>query len=172
MVYALIGLILAVIIIANFIIRTYSDFIELKILRDSCLDSLEGALIKRYDVMEEIINASKGYVEDENRFIVKLLQAKMLPIIQKLEVEKDLTSELKILLNEACDNEILVSSKEFMALRIKLAKSEKAIYEALTTINTRSKEYNFKIAEFPNSIVAKLAKAKRMPIYKLDFITR
>jgi LemA protein len=171
-IYALIALVIGVIIIANFIIRTYADFIELKTLRDSCFGSLEGALIQRYNAMEEIINYSKGYIDDENRFIVKLLQIKMLPINQKLEVEKDLVSELKVLINEACDIPELASSKEFTELRIKLAKSEKAIYEALNVINTRSKDYNLKITDFPRSIVAKLAKVSKMPCYKIDFVTR
>ncbi len=172
MIYALIALVIGVIIIANFIIRTYADFIELKTLRDSCFGSLEGALIQRYNAMEEIINYSKGYIDDENRFIVKLLQIKMLPIGQKLEVEKDLVSELKVLLNEACDIQELAESQEFTNLRIKLAKSEKAIYESLNTLNTRSKEYNLKIADFPNSIVARLAKLQKLPAYRIDYVTR
>ncbi len=172
MIYAMIALVILVGIVSNYIIRTYSEILELKTLRNSCLESLEGALIQRYNAMEELINFAKPYINDENRFIVKLLQIKMLPINQKLEVEKDLVSELKVLINEACDIPELASSQEFTDLRIKLAKSEKAIYEALNIINTRSKDYNLRISDFPRSVVAKLAKVSKMPCYKIDFVTR
>ena len=85
--------VLIIIIIVNFIIRTYNDIAELKELRTSAFDNLGFSLNKRYNDIEDILNFCKQYITDENRFVVKLLQIKLLPVEQKLEVENDLIKD-------------------------------------------------------------------------------
>ena len=164
--------VLIIIIIVNFIIRTYNDIAELKELRTSAFDNLGFSLNKRYNDIEDILNFCKQYITDENRFVVKLLQIKLLPVEQKLEVENDLIKDLRVLLNEAIESQMFNDSEEFKELRIRLAKSEKIIFEAMNALNLRTDVYNKKINNFPNILVAKLAKFKELPEYDIDFITR
>lgn len=163
---------IVIIIITRYLIRTYKEIDELKNLRESSFENINTALNQRYNVMEDLINFSKNYINDENRFIVKLLQAKLLPVDQKLEVENNLVRDFKNLLNGAIESEMFDNSQEFSNLRVKIAKSEKILYESLDGLNRRTMAYNKKIVSVPSNLVAFLAKFRPLKVYEIEYISR
>ena len=170
----MIGLLIIILIVLsiNYTIRSYKELKELREIRNSCLENLERALVQRYDVMEELIEFSSGFIEDENSFVVKLLQAKLVPTSERLFLEKDLVHDLERLINHINDIPQLSSERDFMTLRLKLAKAEKAISEAKGALNERSKGYNDEILSFPKNLIAKVCGFKKVPLYDMEYITR
>jgi len=152
--------------------KKYKEIDEQSEIVNECTNSLAEALEGRYQVMEEMINFSRGFLEDENRFVVKLVQAKLVPINERHFVEKELVSELKRLMAIISDNPELKQDKDYDNLRISLAKAEKIIFEQKNDLNRLAKEYNDLISSFPAKIVAILGGFKRKQGFDTTFVTR
>ena len=71
--------ILLIVGIIYFAIRTYREIENAQVLRYESVGNLEAALMMRYEVIEKLINYSSGRIKDENRFIIKLLEARLIP---------------------------------------------------------------------------------------------
>ncbi len=152
--------------------RKYKEIDEQSEIVNECTNSLAEALEGRYQVMEDMINFSRGFLDDENRFVVKLVQAKLVPINERNLVEKELVSELKRLMAIISDTPQLTQDADYDALRINLAKAEKIIFEHKNDLNRLAKEYNDLIASFPAKIVAILGGFKRKQGFETAFVTR
>ena len=62
--------------------------------------------------------------------------------------------------------------REFSNLRVKIAKSEKILYESLDGLNRRTMAYNKKIVSVPSNLVAFLAKLRPLKVYEIEYISR
>ena len=171
----MIGICIGIIFITTIIIlfrKKYKEIKEQSIIIDECINSLSEALEGRYEVMEELINFSRGFLDDENRFVVKLVQAKLVPTNERQYVEKELVAELKRLLVIIGETPALKQDQEYNSLRIDLAKAEKIIFEHKNDLNRLTKEYNTLIKVFPANIVAALGGFKAKNGFNIEFVTR
>ena len=171
----MIGIFIGIIFLTAIIIlfsKKYKEIHEQSEIIDECVNSLDEALEGRYIVMDEMINFSRGFLEDENRFVIKLVQAKLVPIKERYMVEKELVSELKRLMLIIGDTPELKQDKDYNSLRIDLAKSEKIIFEQKNDLNRLTKEYNDLISSFPASLVAVFGGFKKRMGFNTDFVTR
>ncbi len=159
-------------IFASFAIKTYKELEELRELRKSTVMGLEKALTNRYNIMENLIVFSKGYIEDQNRFVVKLLQARLVPVEERFTIEKELVEELRSLLSMISEIPPLKADRDYTTLRLQLAKAEKIIFEEEEAFNERTLEYDKAVTSFPKNIVATLAGFKPSPIFKINYLTR
>ena len=164
--------IILIIIIAFFAVKTYKEIEDADILREETIGSLEAALIMRYEVIEKLINYASGKIQDENRFIIKLLEARLIPTEEKMKVEKELVSDLKNLLYQIEEIPELKGRKELTDYRLSLAKAEKNIYDAKTFLNEKTREYNRLIETFPKNIVGKICRYQVREYYDIEFVTR
>ena len=171
----MLGTLICIVLIAIllfFFVKTYNKFQELKSLRKSSFESLDLALNKRYDVMEELINYSGDFLEDENSAIITLLQAKLVPLKDRFEIEKKLFVELKKIMAIISEIPEINNTKELTNIRLKLAKVEKNINEVIVTLNDLTREYNDSIKSIPQNIVAILCGFKELKTYTVEYITR
>ena len=171
----MVGICIGIIFITAIIVlfrKKYKEIKEQSIIIDECTNSLSEALEGRYHVMEELINFSSGFLDDENRFVVKLVQAKLVPTNERQFVEKELVAELKRLLLMISENPELKQDKDYNTLRIDLAKAEKIIFEHKNDLSRLTKEYNSLIKSFPANIVALLGGFKAKKGFNTEFVTR
>lgn len=168
----IIFVLLLVAIVVYFAIRTYREIEDAEMVRDGAVGNLEAALMMRYEVIEQLINYSSGRIKDENRFIIKLLEARLIPTIERMQVEKELVGELKNLLFTIESIPDLKCKKELTDYRLALAKAEKNIYDAKSFLNEKTRDYNRLLGKFPKNIVAKFGKFYEKDFYEIDFITR
>jgi len=166
-----IGIIFLIAII-GFFSKKYKELNEQSDIINECANSLSEALEGRYQVMEELINFSRGFLDDENRYVVKLVQAKLVPINERYFVEKELVTELKRLLLVIGDRPELKQDRDYDHLRIALAKAEKIIFEQKNDLNRLTKEYNELISSFPTNIVAIFGGFKKKSGFNSEFVTR
>ena len=122
--------------------------------------------------MEELINYSGDFLEDENSAIITLLQAKLVPLKDRFEIEKKLFVELKKIMAIISEIPEINNTKELTNIRLKLAKVEKNINEVIVTLNDLTREYNDSIKSIPQNIVAILCGFKELKTYTVEYITR
>lgn len=158
--------------IVYFAIRTYREIEDAAVLRNETVGNLEAALMMRYDVIEKLITYSSGRIKDENKFIIKLLEARLIPTLERMKVEKELVCDLKDLLYMIEGIPDLKCKKELTDYRLALAKAEKNIYDAKSYLNEKTRDYNRILNTFPKNIVAKFGKFKEERFYEVDFVTR
>ena len=168
----IIFVIILIIIIAIFAVKTYREIEDAEVMRDETVGALEAALMLRYQVIEGLINYSSGRLKDENRFIIKLLEAKLIPTVERMQVEKELVGELKNLLFLIDEIPDLKGKKEMTDYRLALAKAEKNIYDAKSYLNEKTRDYNRLLNTFPKNIVGKFGKFYEKDFYEIDFVTR
>ena len=158
--------------IIYYAIRTYREIEEAEMLSEEAVGNLEAALRMRYEVIEKLINYSSGRIKDENRFIIKLWEAKLIPTLERMKVEKELVNDLKDLLLMIDGIPDLKCKKELTDYRLTLAKAEKNIYDAKSFLNDKTREYNRLLNKFPKNIVGKVGKFYVKDYYEVDFVTR
>lgn len=158
--------------IAYYAIRTYREIQDAALLRRESVGALEAALMMRYTVVEKLINYSSGRIKDENRFIIKLLEARLIPTLERVQVEKELVGDLKELLYMIDGIPDLKCKKELTDYRLELAKAEKNIYDAKSYLNEKTREYNKLLDTFPKNFIGKIAKFDFEEFYEIDFVTR
>ena len=158
--------------VAYFSVKTYKEIKDAELLRAETVGNLEGALMMRYEVIEKLINYSSGRIKDENRFIIKLLEARLIPTLERIQVEKELVGNLKDLLFMIDGIPDLKCKKELTDYRLALAKAEKNIYDAKTFLNEKTRDYNRLLETFPKNIIAKFGKFQVKDYYEIDFVTR
>lgn len=169
--WVIFGLLLIAVIV-YFAIRTYREIEDAAVLREESVGNLEAALMMRYEVIENLINYSSGRIKDENRFIIKLLEARLIPTLQRMQVERELVGDLKDLLLMIENIPDLKCKKELTDYRLALAKAEKNIYDAKSYLNEKTRDYNRLLNTFPKNIVGKFAKYNEKSFYEIDFVTR
>lgn len=164
--------IILIIIIAIFAVKTYREIEDAEVMREETIGALESALMLRYQVIENLINYSSGRLKDENRFIIKLLEAKLIPTVERMQVERELVGELKNLLFLIDEIPDLKGKKELTDYRLALAKAEKNIYDAKSYLNEKTRDYNRLLNTFPKNVVGKIGKFNEKEFYEIDFVTR
>lgn len=171
----LIGIILGIVILIGIIyfsLKIYNDIQDAESLREQTVGALEGALSMRYDVMQKLIDYSNGRIQDENKFIIKLLQAKLIPTLERVNVEIELVNDLKDLIYKIEEIPDLRARKEFSDYKLALTKAEKNIFDAKSYLNEKTRDYNRLLNSFPRNIIAKLGGFKEKGYYDVDFVTR
>ena len=158
--------------ITYFAIMTYREIQDAILLRNESVGNLEAAMMMRYEVIEKLINYSSGRIKDENRFIIKLLEARLIPTLERMKVEKELVGDLKDLLLMIESIPDLKCKKELTDYRLALAKAEKNIYDAKSYLNEKTRDYNRLLDTFPKNIVAIFGKYSPKEYYEIDFVTR
>lgn len=164
--------IILIAILVYFAIRIYREIEDAEMLREESIGALESALMMRYEVVEKLINYSSGRIKDENRFIIKLLEARLIPTSERMQVEKELVGELKNLLYLIDGIPDLKCKKELTDYRLALAKAEKNIYDAKSFLNEKTREYNRLLDTFPKNLIGKIGKFGVKEFYEIDFVTR
>lgn len=170
--WVIFGILLIAGIVTYFVIRTYREIEDAALLREESIGTLEAALMMRYDVIEKLINYSSGRIQDENRFIIKLLEARLIPTLDRMKVERELVGDLKDLLFMIEGIPDLKCKKELTDYRLALAKAEKNIYDAKSYLNEKTRDYNRLLDTFPKNFVGKICKFNVKSYYEIDFVTR
>lgn len=169
--WVIFGIIL-IAVVAYLSVKTYKDIKAAELLREESVGNLESALMMRYEVIEKLINYSTGRIKDENQFIIKLLEARLIPTLERMQVERELVGQLKNLLYLIDGIPDLKCKKELTDYRLALAKAEKNIYDAKTFLNDKTREYNRLLDTFPKNIIGIIGKFKVKDFYEIDFVTR
>ncbi|GKQ43035.1 membrane protein [Companilactobacillus sp. RD055328] len=157
------------------IIGFQNDFVRRKNRVEEAASNIEIQLIRRSDLVLNIVETVKGYAKHESSTLEKVINArkqtaqvnidKESSLQDKMNVSQKLTSELSKLMVVVEKYPELKADTQFNSLQNSLENIENRISTYREEYNLMTRRYNTDIEQFPKSIVA-----KRFGFQKKEFL--
>ena len=157
----ILGIIVAIILVAGIGIGKYNRLVELKENVDNAYANVDTQLERRADLIPNLVKTVKGYVAHEEKVITdittareNLLKAKDINELNKANTQLDnAISALMVVVENYPD---LKASENFINLQDELAGTENRISVARRDYNNSVTKYNAAIKKFPTNIIANM----------------
>ena len=156
MVYAVLGLLVLLVIIA---IGIYNSLVRLKVQTDNAWADIDVQLKRRYDLIPNLVETVKGYAAHEKGTLEAVINARNRAMTatnpgDKAQAENMLSGALKSLfaLSEAYPQ--LRAVESFTSLQNSLSETEDKVQNARRYYNAVVRDLNTKIQQFPTNIFA------------------
>ena len=157
MVYILVAV--AVILLLVFII-IYNSLIQKKNAIDNAYFSMDVMLKKRYDLIPQLVETVKGYMNHEKEVLIQLTELRQKVLIENLNTNEKVELDNKI--NTALQNVLasfenypqLKASENFLKLQGAINETEEQLAASRRFYNAAVNDYHNGIEMFPSSIVA------------------
>ncbi len=152
-VLALLGVVLLVIIVS------YNRLVSRRNMVDNSWANIDTLLQKRYDLVPNLVNTVKGYVEHEREVLERVTKARTAflnaqTVKENAEAENMLGGALKSLFAVAENYPELKANENFKLLQEELSGIESKIAYARQRYNRTVMAYNTSIQVFPMNILA------------------
>ena len=161
--YIVIGIILVVILaIVMFFIGSQNNLVTLEENVNNKYADIDVQLERRADLIPNLVNTVKGYVEHEDDAIEKVTTARenlvnAKGIEEKANANNELSNALNNLMVIVENYPDLKASTNFINLQDELAGTENRISTARRDYNNVVKDYNAKIKKIPTNIIASMS---------------
>lgn len=156
-------------ILSIYVITTYNNLIILKENVNQSWGNVQTSLQRRYDLIPNLVNTVKGYVEHENSTLKEIVELRAKSMQTQINVDLTDANSMKNLSNmqATLDNVLtkfmalsesypdLKASSNFLELQSQLEGTENRINVARTRYNEAVKSFNSGISVFPASIINK-----------------
>jgi LemA protein len=152
-------LIIAIVVIALWLIATYNGLITLKNRVDEAWSDIDVQLKRRYDLIPNLVNTVKGYASHEKEVFEKVTEARSNAMnagnaADKAQAENMLSNTLKSLFAVAEAYPDLKANQNFLELQRELTDTEDKIQASRRFYNGNVRDFNTKIQVFPTNIIA------------------
>ena len=162
-------LIVILIIIFLYIICTYNILIKLKKQMYNSYSVIDVYLKKRFDLIPNLIEITKGYANYEKDILEKITEYR---ISYNQNKDKDSLNKL----NNEYNNLILIvenypdlkANEQFLKLQKSIIKVESELQAARRIYNNDTTKYNTKLSVFPSNIIGKIFNFKQGELFELD----
>jgi LemA protein len=151
-------------IIALFLIFTYNGLVRLRNMVDEAWNQISVQLKRRHDLIPNLVNAVKGYMEFEQETLTKVVEARNAALSaqaqgpanaqQSAQAENFLTGALRQLFALVENYPQLKANENVMQLQEELTTTENQIGFSRQHYNSTVREYNTSIQTFPNALLA------------------
>ena len=143
----------------RWVIKVYNRLITLKHKVINAWHQIEVQLQRRYDLIENLVNAVKGYAKHEKEAFEKIAEARARAMGaktpgEKAKAEGELTSVLKTLFAVAEAYPELKANTNFLQLQEELTSTENKVAYARQAYNDTVYMFNKAIELFPTNIIA------------------
>lgn len=172
MVYAIIGIAIAVIIIIWFISK-YNGFIKLSTRLDNAFSQIDVYLKKRFDLIPNLVNTVKGYAKHESETLEKIITARSAAYKggntdDIIKAESELSSALSRLMVVSEQYPDLKANTNFLDLQNQLKEIESQLAFSRQFYNDAAMKFNQAIHLFPSNIAASIFKFTSREYFKID----
>lgn len=157
----IIVLVIVILVICGFGVLKYNNLVSLSENVDNKLADINVQLERRADLIPNLVNTVKGYMEHEQIVIDSITnsRAKMVnatSIDEKNEANNELTAALNNLYVVIENYPELEADSSFIQLQDELAGTENRIAVARKDYNEAAMDYNKSIKSFPINIIANM----------------
>lgn len=161
--------VLVILVVA--VIALYNGLIRLKLTVDEASADIETFLKQRYDMIPNLVEIVKGYAKHEKELFenVTELRSKAMStdsLSEKMELEGELTKGIAKIIAVAENYPQLRANENFMQLQSNLKELEDNIQKSRRFYNGTVRDFNTKIAVFPNNLLAGVLGFKSMPFFE------
>ena len=154
--YIIIGLLVAIIV---FVIAVYNGLVRSQIRVKEGWSDIDVQLKRRYNLIPNLVETVKGYASHEQETFDKVTKARTAAmgagnVHDKVEAENMLTGALKSIFALSENYPDLKANQNFMKLQEDLTDTENKIQAARRFYNGMVRDFNTKVAVFPNNVIA------------------
>jgi LemA protein len=157
----LIVLIVVAIIGVAFLVLTYNGLIQKRLRVDEAFAQIDVQLKRRHDLVPNLVNAVKGYMEFEQDVLTKVTEARANAVAagaqgpaQQAVAENALTGALRSLFAVVENYPTLKANENVLSLQEQLTTTENQISFSRQHYNATVLDYNTNIATFPSVLIA------------------
>ncbi len=156
-------LIVIVVLIALFAIFTYNGLITRRNRVDEAVGQIEVQLKRRHDLIPNLVNAVKGYMEFEQDVLTKVTDARAAAVAAgstgqitqaQAQAENQLTGALRSLFAVVENYPQLKANENVLALQEQVTTTENQISFSRQHYNATVNEYNTAMMTFPSNMIA------------------
>lgn len=168
-------IVLIVLIVAPiaWIVSTYNKFIKYKNLIEESWSSIDVALKRRFNLIPNLIAATRGYSRHESEVLAKTAEKRVGGgITSRAEEESRISRSLSGLLALAEAYPDLKASSNFLALHNSLDEIEEEIQQARNRFNFAVRKFNTLVESFPSSLIARKFGFERRKFFSLELATQ
>jgi LemA protein len=151
-------------VIALFLVFMYNGLVRLRNMVDEAWNQISVQLKRRHDLIPNLVNAVKGYMEFEQETLTRVVEARNAAVSaqaagpaaagQSAQAENVLTGALRQLFALVENYPQLKSNENVMQLQEELTTTENQIGFSRQHYNSTVREYNTSIQTFPNVLIA------------------
>jgi LemA protein len=157
-------LIVVVAAIVLFLIFTYNGLVRLRNMVDEAWNQISVQLKRRHDLIPNLVNAVKGYMDFEQETLTRVVEARSAAVTaqqagpggaaQAAQAENFLTGALRQLFALVENYPDLKANQNVMQLQEELTTTENQIGFSRQHYNSSVREFNTSIQTFPNVLIA------------------
>ncbi|MFH1410867.1 MAG: LemA family protein [Patescibacteria group bacterium] len=164
---------IAIVLVIAFVIVTYNRMIKMRNQADEAWSDIDVQLKRRYNLIPNLVETVKGYAEHESDVFTKVTEARSNAINagtmkEQAQAENMLSGALKSLFAVAENYPELKANENFMQLQTELVDTEDKIQAARRFYNGTVRDFNTKLQQFPNSVVAKMFKFENKEFFEVE----
>jgi LemA protein len=155
----------------------YNKFVKSKLIVEEAFSTMDVYLKKRFDLIPNILETTKGYAKHEKELFSQFAKARELSygsmsMQEKKDMDAALTKSVGSLLAISESYPELKANENFMTLTNTLTEVEKDIEQARKYYNGSVRAYNTLVSIFPNNLFAGLFKFKKAELFEIEEIQR
>lgn len=167
MIWVILGL---AVLAAIYYVSTFNGFIRLQNMIEEAFSTMDVYLVKRAELIPNLVNVVKGYAKHESETLEKVILARNAATTnaEKMEADNQITEALKSVFALAESYPELKSNSNFLLLQQQLNDIENDIANSRKYYNGVVRQYNTKIQSFPSSLIAQAKNFVRQPLFEVS----
>jgi LemA protein len=150
----------ALVLVSGFLVSVYNGLITLKTKAQNAQKDIDVQLKRRYELIPNLVESVKGYVKHEKETLEKVTAARAGittgSMKEKIESNNMLAETLKSLFAVAESYPDLKANQGFLDLQAQLTDTQDKIMGSQRFYNAYVQQYDERVQQFPNNIVAGL----------------
>lgn len=167
------GLIVVLIFIGVYVVSSYNVLVVLRNKVEEAFSTMDVYLVKRHDLIPNLVETVKGYAKHEKETLEKVIQARNQAVNastleDKVEAEKAVSGVLGRLFALAESYPDLKANTNFQELMSQLKAVEEDIANARKYYNGATRQFNTSLEVFPRNIVAGFFKFTKKPLFEVQ----
>jgi len=157
-------IILAILVVVIFLIVVYNALVRLRNQVDEAWNQISVQLKRRHDLIPNLVNAVKGYMDFEQETLTRVIEARGAAVsaaqagptgaAQQAQAENFLTGALRQLFALVENYPDLKANQNVLQLQEELTTTENQIGFSRQHYNSTVREFNTSIQTFPNVLIA------------------
>ena len=157
-------------------ILVFNRFIRYRALMREAWSGMDVQLKRRHDLIPNIVEAVKGYMQHERRLLEEItnIRAKVIGLAtvkEKGEAENSLSRTLKSIFAVAEAYPDLKANQSFLELQNSLTETEDQIQLARRYYNGTVRNNNILVESFPGNLVAQVFNFKPADFFEIEYAT-
>ena len=171
-------LIVVVAVVVLFLILTYNGLVRLRNMVDEAWNQISVQLKRRHDLIPNLVNAVKGYMEFEQETLTRVIEARGAAVTasqagpagaaQQAQAENFLTGALRQLFALVENYPDLKANQNVLQLQEELTTTENQIGFSRQHYNSTVREFNTSTQTFPNVLIAGLFGFRERDYFQIE----